>query len=181
MSGSILTAFQLRCAWPTPQRVPSLAQWMLSIRKPRSISSRTGGVTPRDSRKNDWLPQAATYTVRPSSDSSMPFAPAASLPGSISQPLSVCHSQSSPFVSPPIMACIELPAPSRGRKFVVMKPPSGRPRTEFRPIGSGAMAQPIQVTAGISGRVSTSSTSIDSRAPWPTTKSLWTGPASGST
>ena len=48
-------------------------------------------------------------------------------------------------------------------------------------MGSGAMTQPIQVMAGIAGAVSTRKTSIDSRAPCPTTNSLWTGPLPGST
>ena len=73
---------------------------MLSTRKPSGISSRAGGVAPRERRKNDWLPQAATYNVLPSSDSSTPFAPAASLPGTFCQPEAVCHSQSSPLRSP---------------------------------------------------------------------------------
>ena len=36
----------------------------------------------------------------------MPFAPAASLPGTFCQPLFVCHSHSSPFFSPAIIFCI---------------------------------------------------------------------------
>ena len=60
-----------------------------------------------------------------------------------------------------------------------MNPPSGRPRTELRPIGSGAIAQPIQVRLGVAGRVSISNTSIDSRLPWPTTNSVCTVPVPG--
>ena len=56
-----------------------------------------------------------------------------------------------------------------------MKPPSGRPRTELRPIGSGAITQPIQVTIGVDGLVSISNTSTDSRVPWPTTNSVCDG------
>jgi hypothetical protein len=51
--------------------------------------------------------------------------------------------------------------------LVATKPPSGEPRTEFSPIGSGATTQPIQVTAGVVGLVSISNTSIDSRAAVP--------------
>ena len=68
----------------------------------------------------------------------------------------------------------------RGRKLLAMKPPSGRPRTELRPIGSGATAQPIHVSTGVAPRVSTSNTSIDSRLPWPTTKSRRLEPRPGS-
>ena len=39
----------------------------------------------------------------------------------------------------------------RGRKLVAMKPPSSSHRTELRPIGSGATAQPIQVNVGVGG------------------------------
>jgi hypothetical protein len=78
------------------------------------------------------------------------------------------------------MRCVASGELSRGRKFVVMNPPSGSPRTEFKPIGSGATAQPSQVATGVSGLVSSSKTSIDSRAPWPTTNNLWTAPAPGS-
>ena len=53
----------------------------------------------------------------------------------------------------------------RGLKFVAMKPPSSSHRTEFSPIGSGATAQPIQVSVGVGVLVSTVKTSIDSRAP----------------
>ena len=54
----------------------------------------------------------------------------------------------------------------RGEKFVVTKPPSARPTTEFSPIGSGATAHPIHVKAGGLARPSSSKTSIDSRVPW---------------
>ena len=109
----------------------------------------------------------------------MPLAPAASLPGTFFHPEPVCHSHSSPFFSPSSMRSRASGVMLRARKFVAMNPPSGRPRTELRPIGSGAMAQPIQVTAGVAGRVSISKTSTDSRVPWPTTKSVWTVPVPG--
>jgi hypothetical protein len=85
------------------------------------------------------------------------------------------------LAAPPIICCIASGVPPRGRKLVVMKPPSGKPRTEFNPIGSGAMTQPTQVTTGIAGAVSTWNTSIDSRPPCPTTNNLCTGPLPGST
>ena len=34
-----------------------------------------------------------------------------------------------------------------------MKPPSGSPRTEFRPIGSGAITQPTQVASAVAAHV----------------------------
>ena len=82
-------------------------------------------------------------------ESSTPFAPAASLPGTFCQPPPGCHSQSSPFFSPAHHLLQRVGAAPRGRKFVVTKPPSGRPRTEFRPIGSGAIdaADPRDVAA----------------------------------
>ena len=49
------------------------------------------------------------------------------------------------------MRCVASRVLSRGRKFVVMKPPSGKPRTELRPMGSGATTQPSQVTTGVAG------------------------------
>jgi hypothetical protein len=57
----------------------------------------------------------------------------------------------------------------RARKLLAMNPPSGRPRTEFRPMGSAATAQPTQVSAGGVFPASTSNTSIDSRLPCATT------------
>ena len=109
----------------------------------------------------------------------MPLAPAASLPGTFFQPLPVCHSHSSPFFSPSSMRSRASGEMLRARKLVAMKPPSGRPRTELRPMGSGAIAQPIQVRTGVAGRVSISNTSIDSRLPWPTTNSVCIVPVPG--
>src|SRR5688572_31118111 len=146
---------------------------MLSTWNPSFTSSRLGGVSPRDSRKNDWLPQAATYSVLPSSDISRPLAPDDSLPGTFCQPVAVCHSHSSPFIAPFCSSAKPAGLP-RGRKFVAMNPPSGSPLTEFKPIGSGATAHPIQVSAGVVGRASSSNTSTDSRPPCTTTKRRWT-------
>src|SRR5215470_19156429 len=99
---------------------------MLSTRNPRGMTSRFTGVCPRESLKNDWLPHAATYSHLPSFDISMPFAPAASLPGTFVQPLPVCHSHSSPLFSPAIILVLEAFAfPPRSRKLVAIKPPSG--------------------------------------------------------
>ncbi len=95
----------------------------------------------------------------------MPFAPEASLPGTFCHPLTVCHSHSSPFRWPAINCSRAAGVPPRARKFVAMNPPSGSARTELRPIGSGAIAQPVQVKVGVVDRVSTSNTSMDSRAP----------------
>src|SRR5206468_531812 len=152
--------------WPAAKIEPSGAHRILSTRKPSGMVSRLGGVWPRDKRKKDWLPHAATYSVLPSFEISRPFAPAASLPGTFFQPLPVCHSHSSPLFSPAIIFVRALGSPPRARKFVPMKPPSGRATTEFRPIGSGATAHPIQVNAGGFERASTSKASIDSLLPW---------------
>src|SRR5215472_5140407 len=128
---------------------PSGAKRILSTRNPRGMTSRFTGVWPRDMRKNDWLPQAATYSHLPSFDISMPFAPAASLPGTFVQPLRVCHSQSSPLFSPAIILVREaLVLAPRSRKLVAIKPPSVRPMTELSPIGSAATAHPTHVRAG---------------------------------
>ena len=94
----------------------------------------------------------------------MPFAPDASLPGTIFQPVFVCHSHSSPFFWPLRRLAMPVAAP-RGRKFDVAKPPSGSATMELRPIGSGATAQPTQVNAGGFAVASNSKTSIDSRLP----------------
>src|SRR5678815_5905178 len=101
---------------------------MLSTRKPSGISWRSGLAPPRERRKNDWLPHAATYSVLPSGDIASPLAPDASLPGTLCHPLAVCHSQSSPFTSPFCSAAI---CRLRGRKLEAMNPPSGSARTEL--------------------------------------------------
>src|SRR5713101_8446182 len=116
------------------------------------------------------------YSHLPSFEISRPFGPADSLPGTIFHPVPVCHSHSSPLFSPAIILLRPAASELRGEKFVVTNPPSGRPTTEFRPIGSGATAQPIQVNVGGRERPSSSKTSIDSRVPWCTTYSVWTAP-----
>src|SRR5678815_1781898 len=81
----------------------------------------------------------------------MPFGPANSVPGTFCHPVLVCHSHSSPLGSPFIMRVRTAASTPRAMKFVVTNPPSGNPTTEFRPIGSGATAQPTQVSVGSSG------------------------------
>src|SRR2546429_669389 len=82
-----------------------------------------------------------------------------------SLPVVVCHSQISPLFSPAIIRVRAAASLPRGEKFVVMKPPSGRPMTEFKPMGSGATAHPIHVNVGGLERASNSKTSIDSLSP----------------
>src|ERR1700704_2298646 len=96
----------------------------------------------------DWLPHPPMYSHLPSLEISRPFGPAASLPGTFFQPLAVCHSHSSPLFSPAIILVRAAASWPRGEKFVVTKPPSGKPTTELRPIGSGATAHPVQVSTG---------------------------------
>src|SRR6266849_5152804 len=152
--------------WPAASSVPSGAHRRLSRRKPTETLSLLTGVCPRDKRMKDWLPHPPMYSHLPSFEISRPFGPANSLPGTIFQPVLVCHSQTSPLVSPVIIRA-RAPAASlpRGEKFVVINPPSARPTTEFKPIGSGATAHPIQVNVGALGRASNSKTSIDSLSP----------------
>src|SRR5438309_6977162 len=123
------------------------------------------GVCPRDNRITDWLPQPPMYSHLPSFEISRPFGPANSLPGTIFHPVLVCHSQTSPLFSPAIIRARAAASLPRGEKFVVINPPSARPTTEFKPIGSGAIAHPIQVNVGSFGRESNSNTSIDSLSP----------------
>ena len=109
-----------------------------------------------------WVPHPPMYSHLPSLEISRPFAPAASLPGTFFHPVPVCHSQTSPLISPAIIRSRAAASVPRGKKLEVMNPPSDRPITEFRPSGSGATAQPIQVNTGALGRASNSKTSIDS-------------------
>src|SRR5215472_8513213 len=103
----------------------------------------------------DWLPHAAIYSHFPSLETSTPFAPAVSLPGTLLQPFPVCHSHSSPLISPAIILVREaLAFAPRSEKLVATKPPPGSGTTELSPIGSGAMAQPIQVKTGVLPRAS---------------------------
>src|SRR6266446_4341834 len=95
------------------------------------------------------------YSHLPSFEISRPFGPADSLPGTIFQPVLVCHSQTSPLFSPAIIRARAAASLPRGEKFEVINPPSAKPITEFKPIGSGATAHPIQVNVGGFGRVST--------------------------
>src|SRR5579862_4951605 len=128
-----------------------------------------GGV----SRRKDWLPHAATYSHFPSLETSTPLAPAASPPGTLLQPFPVCHSQSSPLFSPAIILVrAALAFAPRSRKLVAIKPPPGSGTTEFSPIGSGAIAHPIQVKAGVLPRALTWKTSMDSLFPWWTAYSV---------
>src|SRR5437867_9853346 len=113
----------------------------------------------------DWLPHPPTYGHFASLEISRPFGPADSLPGTIFHPVVVCHSHASPLFSPVIIRARAAASLPRGEKFVVMNPPSGRPTTEFKPIGSGATAHPIHVNVGCLGRPSNSKTSIDSLSP----------------
>src|SRR6516164_6913362 len=105
------------------------------------------------------------YSHFPSFEISRPFGPADSLPGTIFQPLVVCHSQTSPLFSPAIIRVRAAASVPRGEKLVVINPPSARPTTEFKPIGLGATAHPTQVNVGGLGRASNSNTSIDSLSP----------------
>src|SRR5437763_16761560 len=114
------------------------------------------------------------YSHLPTFEISRPFAPADSLPGTIFHPVPVCHSHTSPLFSPAIILPRPAASAPRGKKFVVTNPPSGRPTTEFNPIGSGATAHPIHVNAGGRDRASSSKTSIDSRVPWCTTYNVCT-------
>ena len=57
---------------------------------------------------------------------------------------------------------------------MAMNPPSGSPRTELRPIGSGATAQPIHVSVGVCGFASSSNTSTDFAAAMDDDEELWT-------
>src|ERR1051326_4253876 len=111
---------------------PSGANRTLSTRNPNGTVSRFTGVCPRESRKKDWLPQAATYSHFPSLETSTPLAPAASLPGTFPQPFPVCHSQSSPLFSPAIILVrAALAFAPRSRKLLATKPP----RSEERRVG----------------------------------------------
>src|SRR5262245_61199210 len=113
----------------------------------------------------DWLPHPPMYSHLPSFEISNPFGPADSLPGTAFHPVAVCHSHASPLFSPAIIRVRAAASLPRGEKFVVMKPPSFRPTTEFKPMGSGATAHPIQVNVGGLCRASNSKTSIDSLSP----------------
>src|SRR5438046_6989612 len=119
----------------------------------------------------DWLPHPPMYSHFPSLEISRPFGPADSLPGTIFHPVVVCHSQTSPLFSPAIIRARAAASPFRGEKLLVMNPPSGRPTTEFKPIGSGATAHPIQFNVGGLCRESKSKTSIDSLSTCCTTDS----------
>src|SRR6202049_4777052 len=134
--------------WPAASSVPSGAHRRLSRRKPTETLSLLTGVCPRDKRMKDWLPHPPMYSHLPSSEISRPFGPAASLPGTFFHPVSGCHSQTSPLISPAIIRSRAAASVPRGKKFVVINPPSDRPTTEFKPIGSGATAHPIQVNVG---------------------------------
>src|SRR5215468_2689333 len=151
--------------WPAASSAPSGAHRRLSTRKPTGTLSFLNGVCPRDKRMTDWLPQPPMYSHFPSFEISRPFGPADSLPGTIFHPVDVCHSQTWPLFSPAIIRVRAAASLPRGEKFVVMNPPSLRPTTEFRPIGSGATAHPTQVNVGGFGRASNSKTSIDSLSP----------------
>src|SRR5215469_5574615 len=105
------------------------------------------------------------YSHLPSFEISRPFGPAASLPGTFFHPDFGCHSQTSPLISPAIIRSRAAASPPRGKKLVVINPPSDRPTTEFKPIGSGATAHPIHINVGTFGRASNLKTSIDSRSP----------------
>src|ERR1700724_566729 len=151
--------------WPAASSVPSGAHRRLSRRKPTETLSLLTGVCPRDKRMKDWLPHPPMYSHLPSLEISRPFGPAASLPGTFFHPVFGCHSQTSPLISPAIIRSRAAASPSRGRKLLVKNPPSERPTTEFKPIGSGATAQPIQANVGGLRRASNSKTSIDSLLP----------------
>src|SRR6516225_8323478 len=140
---------------------PSGAHRRLSTRKPTETLSFLIGVCPRDKRMKDWLPHPPMYSHLPSFEISRPFGPADSLPGTIYHPVLVCHSQTSPLISPAIIRA-RAPAASlpRDKKFVVINPPSAKPTTEFKPIGSGATAHKIQVNVDGLGRASNSKPSI---------------------
>src|SRR6516165_6525300 len=86
--------------WPAASSVPSGAHRRLSRRKPTETLSLLTGVCPRDKRMKDWLPHPPMYSHLPSSEISRPFGPAASLPGTFFHPVSGCHSQTSPLISP---------------------------------------------------------------------------------
>src|SRR5205807_9948358 len=144
---------------------PSGAHRRLSTRNPTGTLSFLTGVCARDRRMTDRVPHPPMYSHLPSFEISTPFGPADSLPGTIFHPVPVCHSQSSPLFSPAIIRVRAAASLPRGEKFVVMNPPSGRPATEFKPMGSGATAHPIQVNVGGLGRASNSKTSIDSLLP----------------
>src|SRR6516164_7831549 len=89
--------------WPAASSVPSGAHRRLSRRKPTETLSLLTGVCPRDKRMKDWLPHPPMYSHLPSSEISRPFGPAASLPGTFFHPVSGCHSQTSPLISPAII------------------------------------------------------------------------------
>src|SRR5712691_11066211 len=167
--GSTFTTFDV-CEgavppWPAARSAPSGAHRRLSTRNPSPTVSFLTGVCPRDRRMTDWLPHPPMYSHLPSFEISRPFAPADSLPGTTFHPVPVCHSHTSPLFSPAIILPRPAASAPRGEKFVVTNPPSGRPTTEFSPIGSGATAHPIQVNVGGFGRASSSKTSIDSLLP----------------
>src|SRR5438094_6093624 len=157
--------------WPAASSVPSGAHRRLSTRKPTGTLSFLIGVCPSDRRMKDWLPHPPIYSHFASLEISRPFGPADSLPGTIFHPVVVCHSHTSPLFSPAIIRARAAASPFRGEKLLVMNPPSGRPTTEFKPIGSGATAHPIQVNVGGLGRASNSKTSIDALSPWETKSS----------
>src|ERR1700704_4203929 len=102
----------------------------------------------------DWLPHPPIYSHLPSLEISRPFGPAASLPGTFFHPVPRGHFQTPPLISPAIIRSRGATSVPRGRKLVVINPPSDRPTTEFKPIGSGATAHPIQVNAGALDRAS---------------------------
>jgi hypothetical protein len=123
------------------------------------------GVCPRDKRMKDWLPHPPIYSHLTSFEISRPFGPADLLPGTIFHPVLVCHYQTSPLFWPAIICARSAALLPRGEKFVVINPPSAKPTTEFKPIGSGATAHKIQVNVGGLGRASNSKPSIDSLSP----------------
>src|SRR5712692_4857342 len=147
----------------------------IDFRDVRRLRRGRTALTRGETRITDWLPHPPMYNVLPSFDISRPFGPAASVPGTFFHPVPVCHSHTSPLLSPAII----LPraagsAGPRAWKFVVMKPPSGRPTTAFNHIGSGATAHPTHVNVGGLARASSSKTSIDSLLPWWTTYNVCT-------
>ena len=141
-------------AWPVASRLPSAAQRMLSTRKPSGTSD---AVAPCHRASKERLAAPCGDVQRPAVRRDLDAAMPDSLPGTFCHPLAVCHSHSSPFRSAFCSAAIP-PGVPRGRKFVAMNPPSSSQRTEFRPIGSGATAQPIQVSVGVCGRASSVNT-----------------------
>ncbi len=127
------------------------------------MRSLTTGVWPRESRITFLAFQRFTKKNFPSRDTSIPFGPEDSLPGTTFHPSVACHSHTSPVLAGSRAGG---GAPTLRRLgLVAANPPPGSGVTELKLAVRGATTQPIQVNVGCVGRVSISKTSIDSRNP----------------